>query len=66
MFNWLVGLIALAAVVIIAYGDRWTGKKKHSNYFKAVQTPIGKDTAIPEIPDTSTYDSFFKKLNALE
>lgn len=63
LFQWLVGIIAIVALVFILVADRWTGKSKHSNYYKRVQTPTGKEERSAKIPDSSKHDAFYSKLN---
>ena len=65
IFQWLVALIAVLALVVTVYADRWTGKKKHSDYFLIVQKPLGKPERDAVIPPTDKHDSFFTKLNTL-
>ncbi len=64
-FQWVVALIAVVALVITLYADRWSGKSKHSNYFLVARKPLGKPERDAVIPSTSKHDSFFTKLNTL-
>lgn len=63
LFQWLVGIVAIVALVFILVADRWTGKSQHSNYYKRVQTPSGKEERGANIPDSSKHDGFYSKLN---
>lgn len=65
MFTWLVGIISIVALVLVAYSDSFTGKRKSSHYFKDVQKPKGKKEQVAIIPDSTEYDEFWTKLNAL-
>ncbi len=65
MFIWLVGLISIVALVLVAYSDSFTGKRKSSHYFKDVQKPVGKKDRAAIIPEPTEYDEFWTKLNAL-
>lgn len=65
LFQWLMGLIAIATLIITLYSDALTGKKKHSTYFQAVQKPTGKKEREALIPEPNTHDCFFAKLNSL-
>ena len=64
LFQWLVAIIAIVALLFIVVSDFWVGKSKHSTYFKRVQTPTGKGERAANIPDSSKYDSFYSKINA--
>jgi FtsZ-interacting cell division protein ZipA len=63
LIQWLVGIIAILALVFIVAGDFWVGKSKHSTYYKKVQTPTGKGERVANIPDSSKHDAFYSKLN---
>jgi len=62
LFGWIIGIIAIAALVAVLVSDFWAGK--HSSYFQAVQKPKGKVASMPQIPDASKHDKFFHKLNS--
>ena len=64
LFQWLVGIIAFVALIFVLVGDSWSGKSKHSTYYKRVQTPAGKGERAANIPDSSTHDVFYSKLNS--
>ncbi|WP_407308734.1 hypothetical protein [Desulfosporosinus sp. SB140] len=64
LFQWLVVLIAVATLIVTVYSDALTGKKKHSNYFLAVQKPLGKKEREAAIPNPNEHDRFFAKLNS--
>lgn len=63
MLNLIVGLFALLALVFVVFSDTWTGK--HSTYFQKVQKPAGKEARSADIPDASSHDEWFHKLNSL-
>lgn len=65
LLQWLVGLIAVAALIIAWYSDALTGKNKHSLYFQTVQKPVGKAERDAIIPEPNQHDGFFSKLNSL-
>jgi hypothetical protein len=65
LFQWVLGLIVIAALLVTLYSDSLAGKKKHSSYFKTVQKPTGKTEREVTIPKLNEYDHFFKKLNSL-
>ncbi|GAB6174821.1 hypothetical protein JCM15765_42990 [Paradesulfitobacterium aromaticivorans] len=65
IFTWLMGLIAILALVAAASGDYWCGKNKHSVYYQTVQKPLGKQDKAVEIPMFSEHDAFYSKLNSL-
>lgn len=62
--QWVVALVAIAALVIVAISDATGGKSKHSSYFEAIQQPKGKQQREANIPDPSKHDSFYAKLNS--
>ena len=64
LFQWLIVLIAIVALIVAMYSDAGSAKKKHSDYFQRVQKPTGKAEREVEIPDFSKYDRFFTKLNS--
>lgn len=63
LFQWLVGIAAIVALVLVGFSDFLSGKSKHSTYFQRVQKPTGKEQRNASIPDSSKHDSFFTKLN---
>jgi FtsZ-interacting cell division protein ZipA len=63
LFQWLVGIVAILALVLVGISDFWAGKSKHSTYYQKVQKPSGKEQRSANIPDPSTHDSFYTKLN---
>lgn len=65
LFQWLVVIIAIAALLVALYSDAGSAKKKHSNYFQRVQKPTGKAERDAAIPDSNKFDRFFTKLNSL-
>ncbi|MCB8816584.1 MULTISPECIES: hypothetical protein [Desulfosporosinus] len=65
LFQWLVALIVIAALVITLYSDAGSAKKKHSDYFQRVQKPTGKAERNAEIPRGNKHDPFYAKLNSL-
>lgn len=64
LFQWLVGIIAILALVAVVMSDVLTGKKKHSYYFQKVQKPVGKEDRDVSVTTSSKHDSFYSKLNA--
>lgn len=65
MLEGLIVLIAVVTLIITLYSDAGSAKKKHSNYFQAVQKPSKKTSSDPVVPDLSQHDGFFAKLNSL-
>jgi hypothetical protein len=65
LFQWLVLIIAIAALIVTLYSDAGSAKKKHSDYFQRVQKPTGKAERDAAIPDSKKHDRFFTKLNSL-
>jgi len=65
LFQWLVALIVIAALVITLYSDAGSAKKKHSDYFQKVQKPTGKVERNAALPDSNQHDGFYAKLNSL-
>ena len=63
LFQWLVAIIAVVALIFVFIADSGTGKSKHSTYYKRVQTPKGKGERAANIPDSSKHDAFYSKLN---
>ncbi|HBV86919.1 hypothetical protein [Desulfosporosinus sp.] len=64
LFQWLLALIVIAALVIALYSDAGSAKKKHSDYFQRVQKPTGKSERDAAMGDPNKYDSFYAKLNS--
>lgn len=64
VFQWIVGLITIIALVIVFFSDAFTGKKKSSSYFIKAQKPANKPERTPDFKENKSYDSFFEKLNA--
>lgn len=64
LFQWIMGLIALAALIIFLLSDKWTSKSRHSSYYDQVRKPQGKEPRLADLPDTSQHDDFFTKLNS--
>lgn len=65
LFQWLLALIVIAALVITLYSDAGSAKKKHSDYFLKVQKPTGKAERDAQIPDANKHNPFYAKLNSL-
>lgn len=65
LFQWLVVLIAIAALIVTLYSDAGSAKKKHSDYFQRVQKPTGKAQRDAAIPNSNKFDRFYTKLNSL-
>ncbi|AET68852.1 hypothetical protein Desor_3354 [Desulfosporosinus orientis DSM 765] len=65
LFQWLVALIVIAALVVALYSDAGSAKKKHSDYFQRVQKPAGKAERDAVIPNSNKYNPFYTKLNSL-
>ncbi len=65
LFQWLIALIVIAALVIALYSDAGSAKKKHSDYFQRVQKPTGNAERDAAIPDANRHDGFYAKLNSL-
>lgn len=65
IFQWLVVLIAITALIVTLYSDAGSAKKKHSDYFQKVQKPTGKAERDAAIPDSNKFDRFYAKLNSL-
>lgn len=65
LFQWLVALIVIAALVVTLYSDAGAAKKKHSDYFQRVQKPAGKAERSAVIPNSNKYNPFYTKLNSL-
>jgi hypothetical protein len=63
LFQWVVGIAAIAALVLAGISDTTSGKSKHSTYFARVQKPSGKQQRNANIPDSSKHDNFYTKLN---
>lgn len=63
LFQWLVGIAAIVALVLVGFSDYLSGKSKHSTYFQKVQKPTGKAQRNANIPDSAKHDSFYSKLN---
>lgn len=64
LFQWLVGIVAIGALIIAMYSDAGSAKKKHSDYFQRVQKPTGKAQRDAAIPNFNKFDHFFSKLNS--
>lgn len=64
LFQWLVVLIAIVALIVTLYSDAGSAKKKHSDYFQRVQKPTGKAQRDAMIPDSKKFDRFYAKLNS--
>lgn len=65
MLEGLMVLIAIAILFVTLYSDAGSAKKKHSSYFQKVQKPTKKTVREIAMPDLSTNDGFFEKLNSL-
>ena len=65
LFQWIVVLIVIGALVVALYSDAGSAKKKHSDYFQRVQKPTGKAERNAAIPNSNQYDNFYAKLNSL-
>jgi hypothetical protein len=63
LFQWIIGIVAIVALVFVLISDRHSGKSKHSTYYQRVQKPAGKAQRDANIPETSKHDEFFSKLN---
>jgi len=63
IFQWIMGIVALAALIVFLLSDRWTGKSKHSTYYEQVKKPQGKEPRLADLPDSSKHDKFFTRLN---
>ncbi|AGA69512.1 hypothetical protein Desdi_2069 [Desulfitobacterium dichloroeliminans LMG P-21439] len=64
LFQWIMGFVALGALIVLLASDRWSSKSKHSSYYEQVKKPSGKEARLANLPDTSTNDKFYSKLNA--
>lgn len=64
LLQWIMGIIAISALVIFLVSDRWTSKSKHSSYYENAKKPSGKEPRLANLPDTTTHDKFYSKLNA--
>jgi len=64
LFQWLVALIVIGALVITLFSDAGSAKKKHSDYFQRVQKPAGKAERNAEIPNANKHNGFYAKLNS--
>lgn len=65
LFQWLLGLIVIGALVVTLIADAGSAKKKHSDYFQRVQKPTGKAERNAMIPDPNQHDRFYAQLNNL-
>ena len=65
LFQWLLGFIVIATLIVTFYSDFLAAKKKHSSYFLTVQKPTGKTEREAAIPKLNENDRFFTKLNSL-
>ncbi|NMA69882.1 MAG: hypothetical protein GX958_10760 [Desulfitobacterium sp.] len=63
MFQWIVAILAVGALAIVFLGDRFTSKSKSSSFYQNAKMPSGKEARFAEIPDPSTHDDFYTKLN---
>lgn len=63
MFHWIVAALAILALGIVFLGDRFTSKSKTSSYYQTAKKPTGKEARFADIPDPSTHDDFYTKLN---
>ena len=64
LFQWIMGIIALAALIIFLLSDKWTSKSRHSSYYDQVKKPSGKEARLANLPDASQHDKFYTKLNS--
>lgn len=64
LFQWIMGLVAISALVVFLFSDKWTSKSRHSSYYDEVKKPKGKEPRYANIPDGSQNDEFFTKLNS--
>lgn len=64
LFQWIMGILALAALIIFLVSDKWTSKSRHSSYYEQVKKPQGKEPRLANLPDASKHDKFYSKLNA--
>lgn len=64
VFTWIVALVAVVVFLFTGFADSWCAKSKSSTYYEKMKIPAGKELREANIPDTSTYDSFYSGLNA--